>query len=58
MINYKTNSLLEKIKTDSIPVVLFGAGDIGELVYQAFNKRKIVLWKKNYLSRRFVTYGS
>ena len=43
MIDYKTNSLIDKIKKDSISVILFGAGDMGELAYYALKKRNITV---------------
>ena len=32
---------IEKIKINSTPVILFGAGDLGELAYHALKKRDI-----------------
>ena len=43
MINYKTNSLVAKIEKDSISVVLFGAGNMGELAYHALKKRNVTV---------------
>ena len=35
------NDQIENIKKNSIPVVLFGAGDIGTLAFHALKKRDI-----------------
>ena len=43
MINYKTNSLVAKIKKDTISVVLFGSGNMGELAYHALKKRNVTV---------------
>ncbi len=35
--------IIDKIKKNSTPVVLFGAGDLGELAYHALKKRNVVV---------------